>query len=285
MPGSDALRALRLLSRSSSGLWSGAEAVMGRCLTRSMATEASANGPSISEVAKPPAPWDAPVSIMTYAFPSMEPVRLVQYSQKELQLPIRKDILHRAVVYEGDNTRQGSANAKWRGDVHGSHRKLLPQKGSGRARVGDKMSPIRRGGGVAHGPHPRDFGTDLPRKIYDQAWRIALSYRFSRGELIVIDNKISLPAEATPYLIQNYLHANGWGTKNGRSTFITKSFDEELFEKVSRMDKYATIRDLKKVDVKNLLETSRLIIEKQALDKILAAHSKDLRSRPASAFE
>ncbi|KAJ6144871.1 50S ribosomal protein L4 [Penicillium chermesinum] len=261
MPGSDALRALRLLSRSSSGLWSGAEAVMGRCLTRSMATEASANGPSISEVAKPPAPWDAPVSIMTYAFPSMEPVRLVQYSQKELQLPIRKDILHRAVVYEGDNTRQGSANAKWRGDVHGSHRKLLPQKGSGRARVGDKM------------------------KIYDQAWRIALSYRFSRGELIVIDNKISLPAEATPYLIQNYLHANGWGTKNGRSTFITKSFDEELFEKVSRMDKYATIRDLKKVDVKNLLETSRLIIEKQALDKILAAHSKDLRSRPASAFE
>lgn len=215
----------------------------------------------------------------------MEPVQLLQYSQKELQMPIRKDILHRAVVFEGDNTRQGSANAKWRGDVHGSHRKLLPQKGSGRARVGDKMSPIRRGGGVAHGPHPRDFGTDLPRKIYDQAWRIALSYRFSRGELVVIDNELSLPSDATPFLMKNILHANGWSTKNGRSTIITKSKDEEFFDKVSKLRRYVTLRDLQTLDVKNLLETSRLIIERGALDNILARHSSDLRNRPASAFE
>lgn len=252
-----------------------------------MATETSTNAPSTSEVAQatPPAPWDVPVSVMTYAFPSMEPVRLLQYSQKQLQMPIRKDILHRAVIYEGDNTRQGTASTKWRKEVHGSHRKLLPQKGSGRARVGDKMSPIRRGGGVAHGPHPRDFGTDLPKKIYDQAWRIALSYRFSRGELIVIDNKISLPSESTPYLMENILKANGWSTKKGRSTFITKSVNEELFDKVSKLERYATIKGLKDVDVKNLLETSRLIIERDALDKILASHSRDLRNRPASAFE
>ncbi|KAJ5653911.1 50S ribosomal protein L4 [Penicillium lividum] len=280
MPGCEALRSLRLLSRSSGALLAGSENVTRRCLTRSMATEAQANASSTPSA---PAPWDLPVSVMTYNFPSMEPARLVEYSQKQLQMPIRKDILHRAIVYEGDMTRQGTASTKWRDDVHGSHRKLIQQKGSGRARVGDKQSPIRRGGGVAHGPHPRDFSTELPAKVYDQAWRTALSYRFSRGELIVIDNTISLPRDSTPFLMQNILLANGWGTKNGRSTFITDQVDEELFDKVSKMHRYATIMDRSDVDVKNLLETSRLIIEKTALNHILKEHSRDLLSRPAKA--
>ncbi|KAJ5527346.1 50S ribosomal protein L4 [Penicillium frequentans] len=285
MAGCEALRSLRLLSRTSGGLLSGSENVTRRCLVRSMATEAQANASSTPNVTRSsPAPWDLPVSVMTYNFPSMEPASLVEYSQKQLQMPMRKDILHRAIVYEGDMTRQGTASTKWRDDVHGSHRKLITQKGSGRARVGDKQSPIRRGGGVAHGPHPRDFSTDLPAKVYDQAWRTALSYRFSRGELIVIDNTISLPHDSTPFLLQNILLANGWSARKGRSTFITEKVDEELFDKVSKLHRYATIMDRSDVDVKNLLETSRLIIEKTALDRILKEHSRDLLSRPAKAL-
>lgn len=250
-----------------------------------MTTEAQANTSNTSNIPDPSSlpPWDRPVTVMTYAFPSMEPVRLVNYTQKQLQMPIRKDILHRAIIYEGDATRQGTASTKWRDDVHGSHKKVIPQKGSGRARVGDKQSPIRRGGGVAHGPHPRDFSTDLPAKIYDQAWRIALSYRFQRGELIVIDDKISLPQKSTPYLLEKILEANGWNTKKGRSTFITDEVDSEMFEKVEKMNRYATIMDRADVDVKNLLETARLIIEKKALDQILKKHSRDLNSKPACA--
>jgi large subunit ribosomal protein L4 len=198
-------------------------------------------------------------------------------------MPLRRDLLHRAIVYEGDNTRQGTASTKWRDDVHGSHRKVHPQKGSGRARAGDKQSPIRKGGGVAHGPHPRDFSTDLPKKIYDQAWRVALSYRYQRGELIVINNKIRLPSQSTPFLFENILHQNGWDTKKGRSTFITEKVDEELFDKVEKMSRYATIMDRSDVDVKNLLETQRLIIERVALNRILKDHSLDLKNRPAKA--
>ena len=168
--------------------------------------------------------------------------------------------------------------------MHGSHRKLMPQKGSGRARVGNKQSPIRRGGGVAHGPHPRDFSTDLPGKVYDQAWRIALSYRYQRGELIVIDNEITIPPWSSPFLLENIITRNGWGTKTGRSTFITKTVDDGFFAKVEKLHKYATIRDLADVDVKNLLETERLIIERQALDQILKEHSRDLNNRPARAL-
>ncbi|KAJ5690122.1 50S ribosomal protein L4 [Penicillium macrosclerotiorum] len=285
MAGSETLRALRLLSRSSGGLLSGAENATRRCLVRSMATEAQANPATSPNLANssPLAPWDTPVTVMTYTFPSMEPAQLVNYTQKQLNMPIRKDILHRAVVYEGDMTRQGTASTKWRDEVHGSHRKLLPQKGSGRARVGDKQSPIRKGGGVAHGPHPRDFSTDLPGKIYDQAWRIALSYRFQRGELVVIDNKISLPEDSTPFLMQKILEGNGWSTKKGRSTFITEEVDDDLFWKISKLNRYATIMDRNDVDVKNLLETSRLIIERTALDRIFKAHSRDLDIKPAKA--
>ncbi|OJJ51024.1 hypothetical protein ASPZODRAFT_308920 [Penicilliopsis zonata CBS 506.65] len=228
--------------------------------------------------------WDpSPVKATTYSFPSMEPLRFVEYPRNHLLMPLRKDILHRAVVYEGDKTRQGSASTKWRDDVHGSGRKLHQQKGTGKARVGDRKSPIRKGGGVAHGPHPRDFSSGLPRKIYDQAWRIALSYRYKRGQLIIIDDEIAMPGDATPHLLREIFKINRWGREFGRSTLITDRRDDDLFAAVEEVGEHARILDRDDVDVKDLLETGRLIVEKQALDRILAHHSKDLNSTPAKA--
>ncbi|GKZ33878.1 54S ribosomal protein, mitochondrial [Aspergillus brasiliensis] len=288
MPGSDALRALKLLSRSSGGLLSGAETTTQRCLTksfsRSMATEAQSSVDNLTrEVPKPV--WNPePVKATLYSFPSMEPLRFVEYPRNHLLMPLRKDILHRAVVYEGDMTRQGTASTKWRDDVHGSGRKLHAQKGTGKARVGDKKSPIRRGGGVAFGPHPRDFSTELPQKIYDQAWRIALSYRYKRGQLIIVDNEITLPEGATPHIVEEIFKVNCWGRHYGRSTLITDQPNEELFETVRHVGEHAKILDRRDVDVKDLLETGRLIIEKQALDRILSQHSRDLKNKPAKAL-
>ncbi|KAI9878057.1 MAG: 54S ribosomal protein, mitochondrial, partial [Watsoniomyces obsoletus] len=112
-----------------------------------------------------------------HSWPTLEPVRWAWCSSSYLDMPLRRDLLHRAVIYEGDAHRRGTASTKWRSEVHGSNRKIQPQKGTGRARAGDKKSPIRRGGGVAHGPKPRSFATGLQRKVYDQAWRTALSHR------------------------------------------------------------------------------------------------------------
>ena len=69
-----------------------------------------------------------PVQVVTYSWPDMKPERMIHYSQRLLQMPIRHDILHRAVVYEGDATRQGTASTKWRDEVHGSHRKLYARR-------------------------------------------------------------------------------------------------------------------------------------------------------------
>ncbi|KAL4887368.1 ribosomal protein L4 domain-containing protein [Aspergillus karnatakaensis] len=285
MVGSSAFGTFRWLSRSSKGFLSGAEATTQKCLSRSISTETAGNNPqylSREELLKKWAP--KPVLATTYSFPTMEPVKFVEYQRDHLMMPLRRDILHRAVIYEGDSTRQGSASTKWRKDVHGSNKKLFAQKGTGRARAGDKKSPIRRGGGVAFGPHPRDFSSSLPVKIYDKAWRIALSYRYKRGQLIIIDDKIGIPEGATTHFIKEMFQINRWGREFGRSTLITERPDEELFATVGQLGHHAKILDRQDVDVKDLLETGRLIVEKKALDLILQTHSRDLTGEPAKAI-
>lgn len=147
------------------------------------------------------------VTTTLHSFPKLEPLHFVEYPHDHLGLPLRKDILHRAVVYEGDNTRQGTAATKHRFEIAGSKRKLRPQKGTGRARLGDRSSPMLRGGGRAFDKKARDFGTGLPRKLYDVAWRTALSYRYAQGELVVVD---TLALEEGEELAQNVSFAKSW---------------------------------------------------------------------------
>lgn len=100
--------------------------------------------------------------------------------------PLRRDILHLCIVQYRDGLRQGTASTKTRGEVAGSGRKIRPQKGTGRARLGDAQSPMLRGGGVAFGPKPRDFSTKLPRKIIDMGMRVALSQKLKEQALGVM---------------------------------------------------------------------------------------------------
>ncbi|PVI04725.1 ribosomal protein L4 [Periconia macrospinosa] len=226
---------------------------------------------------------DQTVLATIHQFPSLEPLRIQRYPANHLYLPTRKDILHRAVVFEGDSHRLGTAATKTRWEVHGSHRKLAPQKGTGRARVGDKQSPIRRGGGVAHGPQPRDFSTDLPRKIYDLAWRTALSYRFRKGELIIVDNAIEIETPSAPYLEHIFkLHERERG--KGRSLLITGENRPILEQALDKMGRRRQALTWEEVDVKDLLELSRIIIERSALYNILRHHQSDLTHSKSPPF-
>ena len=221
-----------------------------------------------------------PSTVLTtiYGFPKMEPIRFAYYPTEYLNMPFRKDLLHRAVIYEGDMTRQGTASTKWRDDVQGSGRKLYRQKGTGKARVGDKKSPIRRGGGVAFGPHPRDFATGLPKRVYDMAFRTALSFRYRKGELLIVDKMRNVDTTAS-YWIKQIFEANGWGNANGRSFLVAKnqtSRNKKLFEAVGKVGEHGKIQAVEDVDVKDLLSMGRLIIEYDALNDMLLQHSKDL---------
>lgn len=231
----------------------------------------------------PPNPFLKTASCTLHAFPSLEPVRFTTYPDTHLLLPLRRDILHRAVVFEGDATRQGTASTQWRSEVHGSNRKIRPQKGTGRARLGNKKSPMLKGGGVAFGPKPRDFSTDLPRKVYDLAWRTALSYRYRKGELLVIDGAAEIDREGpgSARWIKELLRWHALGNPDGRSLFVTAEKRPHLFGALDmpKMGKEARALEVEDVDVKDLLEHGRLVIEQKALNWIFREHSTDLKSK------
>ncbi|KAL1304408.1 hypothetical protein AAFC00_003406 [Neodothiora populina] len=237
---------------------------------------------TISRPAPPPAnPFLSTALTTLYSFPDLEPKTVVHYPSTHLLVPLRKDILHRAVVFEGDATRQGTASTKWRSEVHGSNRKVRPQKGTGKARLGDKKSPMLKGGGVAFGPKPRDFSTDLPRAIYDLAWRVALSYRYRRGQLIVVEDALEIERQGpgSARWMRELLNWQGWGNKDGRSLFVTRHVRPNLVEALDApgMGKEARVLQVEEVDVKDLLEMGRVVIERRALDYVLGKHVSDLK--------
>src|SRR5256885_12126328 len=96
-------------------------------------------------------------------------------------------LIHAAVRNFMANARAGTVGTKTRGDVSGAGRKLWKQKGTGRARIASIRSPLWKGGGNAHGPQPRDWSYNLPKKMKRGALRSALSERVREGNLIVLE--------------------------------------------------------------------------------------------------
>uniref|UniRef100_A0A8H7NK49 Large ribosomal subunit protein uL4m n=2 Tax=Bionectria ochroleuca TaxID=29856 RepID=A0A8H7NK49_BIOOC len=289
---SEAMGALRLSAAKPS--------TVSRTFTRSMATEASET--SITRTASDKSAliqsWNpvSTVPLTIHNFPSFEPTSLEKWSVDHLYLPLRRDILHLAVVFEGDNTRSGTASSKTRWDVHGSHRKIRPQKGTGRARLGSKQNPLLRGGGKSFGPHPRDFGTSLNRKVYDKAWRTALSYRYRRGELIVCEDgmELAMPrgfekahkkdlrwglreAYQARYM-KSVLDTLGLGKADGRTLFVTGDRREQLYSAMEQVPWEGRALDLEDVDIKDLLETGKVVMERSVLKEMIERHQSDLVS-------
>ena len=102
--------------------------------------------------------------------------------------PVHKQALYEAVRNYLANQRQGTHDTKTRAEVKASTAKLYRQKGTGRARAGSAGSPTRIGGGVAFGPHPRDYSYTLPRKIKRRALKSALSDRADNERVLVIED-------------------------------------------------------------------------------------------------
>lgn len=96
-------------------------------------------------------------------------------------------VMHQALVRQQANARLGTHKTKSRGEVRGTTAKWYRQKGTGRARHGDRKAPIFVGGGLAFGPKPRDYSQKMPRKMRRLALRSALSVKAAAGEIVVLD--------------------------------------------------------------------------------------------------
>lgn len=141
----------------------------------------------------------------------------------------------------------------------------------------------------------------MNRKVYDLAWRTALSYRYRRGELIIVEDDQDLPLpedflalahagrlsrELEDSFVSRYfghlMTSMRWGKDFGRTTFVTKSPRPSLFTSVALARDHARAVSLEDaehaLDVKKLLETGRIVMERQALNLILQRHQTDLMS-------
>ncbi len=114
---------------------------------------------------------------------------------------VNEPVLHTAVRAFLNNQRQGTAATKTRSYVSGGNQKPWKQKGTGRARQGSSRAPHWRGGGVVFGPSPRDYTTDLPKKVKQLARRSALNARAREDALHVVE-AIAFAAPKTSQLVE-----------------------------------------------------------------------------------
>ena len=100
---------------------------------------------------------------------------------------VNEPVLHQAIKVYLNNQRQGTAMTKTRSFVSGGNQKPWKQKGTGRARQGSTRAPHWRGGGIVFGPIPRDYRTDIPRKVKQLARKSALNARAREGAVHVVE--------------------------------------------------------------------------------------------------
>lgn len=115
-------------------------------------------------------------------------LRAIELAETVFGLPENDALIWYAINNELANKRQGNACTKDRGEVHGSNAKPYKQKGTGRARRGDKKSPILVGGGVVFGPKPRDYSYSINKKAKRQAMKTILSLKVRHDMLKVIED-------------------------------------------------------------------------------------------------
>ena len=121
----------------------------------------------------------------------------VELPAEIFDVQVNVPLIHQVVVAQLAAARQGTADTKTRAEVSGGGRKPYKQKGTGRARQGSIRAPQFTGGGVVHGPHPRDYSQRTPKKMKAAALRGALSDRARDGRIHVVTELVTGDAPST----------------------------------------------------------------------------------------
>ncbi len=177
--------------------------------------------------------------------------------------------VHDVVVALQAARRSGTACTKTKGDVALSGRKPWRQKGTGRARAGYFSSPVWVGGGVAHGPKPRDYSKDVPKKVRKLAFRKALSARILGGDVLLVDS-FAVKEPKT----KQFVELVGKTAKDARKTLIVGSQFDEATYKAARNVKTSLLTTAKDVNTEQLLAFDKIILTRDAVSQISERLSK-----------
>ena len=180
-------------------------------------------------------------------------------------------IVHRAMVRQLNNARQGTASSKTRAEVRGGGRKPWRQKGTGRARAGSIRSPLWRGGGVIFGPKPRDFSTKMNRKERRLALRTAFSSRIE--DTIVVENFVSeLDRPKTKEVVAAL---ERWGIDSDEKVLlILKEVSDNVNLSTRNIAKVKLIKATN-LNVVDVLHANKIVVSQDALEQIQEVYSDD----------
>ena len=198
---------------------------------------------------------------------------------------LNEALIHSAVMNYQANGRQGTSATKTRGNVSGSGRKLWKQKGTGRARIASLRSPLWKGGGNVHGPQPRDWSYQMPKKMRRGALRSALSERLREGNLIVIDEFGFKNPKTSEFL--GAMGTLGLSDKKTRTkTLIVDSLDNLNLILSSRNVEKTKVTNSFGLNIYDIIYHEKLLISKAALEELTSLlDPKREGSRPEEVAE
>ena len=171
--------------------------------------------------------------------------------------------IHQAVVTYEANQRQGNASTQTRSEVSRSGRKHHRQKGTGSARRGSVRSPLLRGGGVAFGPKPRSYYSELPKSLKRLAFKSALSLKQRSNEVKVVDD-FDFPEPSTKSFVQ-MIAACGL---EGRKVLLVTDESRPILVKSCRNLQKVQIRPVAILATYDVIAADTLVFTRQALEKL-----------------
>lgn len=187
-------------------------------------------------------------------------------------------LIHQVVVAQRAAARQGTHNTLRRGEVSGAGRKPFKQKGTGRARQGSIRAPQMKGGGIVHGPHPRDYSQRTPKKMIAAALRGALSDRARADRLHVVDS-LSIGDVPSTKAVAALITA----LSPSRNVLIVLQREDEVSYRSVRNITSVHVLPYDQLNAYDVVVSDDIVFTKGAFDAFVAWNTKAASKEEASA--
>src|SRR5687767_1641569 len=193
----------------------------------------------------------------------------VDFPAEIFGVDVNVPLIHQVVVAQQAAARQGTASTKRRGEVRGGGRKPYKQKGTGRARQGSTRAPQFAGGGVVHGPQPRDYAQRTPKKMKAAALRGALSDRARHGRIHVLDSLVTGDAPSAKDAVRALT-----GLTERKNLLVVLTRDDEVSFKSVRNLENVHVLVADQLNTYDVLCADDVVFTQAALDAFVAGSNK-----------
>ena len=190
-----------------------------------------------------------------------EKVSELDISDDIFNVTVKGSVLHEVVKMQLAGRRSGTACVKNRSDIRGSMKKLFREKGTGNARPGTNKSPLRRGGGVVFGPHPKSWAYTVPKKVKRLALKMALSTKLQNKSLVILD-KFEIDEVKTKKFVGCINNMN-----LGKTLIVTDGKDDKLEKSAKNVQGVKVLRT-EGLNVYDILKYDKLLLIESSIKSI-----------------